>query len=207
MDIQMPEMGGIEATRAIRERDARTGRHTRIIAMTAHAMKGDRERYLAAGMDGYLSKPIDRRLLFAAVETSTPLTAAKAIKESIPVPAPTIVDDMRRRLGSDDELIGEVITLFVGDCPARLAELRSAVARRDSAAIRSAAHTLKGAAVQCLGACRSSSTRECARDDGGRGHDRCLSARCRVAVSRVGNGPTGDRARSRASAAARAYER
>jgi signal transduction histidine kinase/ActR/RegA family two-component response regulator len=68
MDIQMPEMGGVEATTLIRLRERKSGSHVRIIAMTAHAMYGDRERFLAAGMDGYLSKPIDRKTLYAAVE-------------------------------------------------------------------------------------------------------------------------------------------
>ncbi|MDQ3070972.1 MAG: response regulator [Acidobacteriota bacterium] len=68
MDVQMPEMGGIEATRAIRQNEFATGAHQRIVAMTAHAMSGDRERCLEAGMDGYLSKPLNSRLLFAAVE-------------------------------------------------------------------------------------------------------------------------------------------
>jgi CheY-like chemotaxis protein len=68
MDVQMPGMSGLEATAIIREREKKTGRHAWIIAMTAHAMKRDRDRCLAAGMDAYLSKPIDRRALFEAVE-------------------------------------------------------------------------------------------------------------------------------------------
>jgi CheY-like chemotaxis protein len=68
MDVQMPVMGGFEATAAIRQREMETGARQRIIAMTAHAMTGDKERCVAAGMDGYLSKPIDSRLLFAVVE-------------------------------------------------------------------------------------------------------------------------------------------
>jgi CheY-like chemotaxis protein len=68
MDVQMPDMNGFEATAAIREWERETGHHIRIVAMTAHAMAGDRERCLAAGMDGYLSKPIDQRTLYDAIE-------------------------------------------------------------------------------------------------------------------------------------------
>ena len=68
MDIQMPEMGGVEATEMIRRIDTLRGRHTPIIALTAHAMKGDRERHLAAGMDGYVSKPILASELYREVD-------------------------------------------------------------------------------------------------------------------------------------------
>jgi two-component system, sensor histidine kinase and response regulator len=68
MDIEMPEMDGVEATKAIREREKTTGKHVPIIAMTAHAMTGDRERFLAEGMDGYVAKPIKSRILYETIE-------------------------------------------------------------------------------------------------------------------------------------------
>ena len=71
MDVQMPEMDGFEATSVIREKEAATHKHIPIIAMTAHAMKGDRERCLAAGMDGYIAKPIRPAELFAGIERFT----------------------------------------------------------------------------------------------------------------------------------------
>jgi signal transduction histidine kinase/CheY-like chemotaxis protein len=145
MDIQMPEMGGIEATRAIRERDKMTGRHTRVVAMTAHNMAGDRERYLASGMDGYLSKPIDPGTLFAAVELQQPLECERAAVTQIAGTSPMSVEDMRLRLG-DDDLIAEVAEIFLADCPDRLAAIKAAVGARDRDAIRAAAHAFKGAA-------------------------------------------------------------
>ena len=74
MDVHMPEMDGFEATAAIREREKSSGKHLPIMAMTAHAMAGDRERCLAAGMDGYVSKPIQAKELFEAVEKLIPVS-------------------------------------------------------------------------------------------------------------------------------------
>jgi CheY-like chemotaxis protein len=71
MDVEMPIMSGLEATATIRKSEMLNGRHIPIIAMTAHAMKGDRERYLAAGMDGYVSKPIQPKELYDALENAT----------------------------------------------------------------------------------------------------------------------------------------
>jgi two-component system, sensor histidine kinase and response regulator len=68
MDVQMPEMGGFEATMKIREREQRDGGHVPIVAMTAHAMKGDRERCVEAGMDDYLSKPLDAKRVIAVID-------------------------------------------------------------------------------------------------------------------------------------------
>ena len=68
MDVQMPEMGGLDATRALREREIGTGRHLPVIAMTAHAMKGDEERCLEAGMDDYIAKPVQAQMLYAVID-------------------------------------------------------------------------------------------------------------------------------------------
>jgi two-component system, sensor histidine kinase and response regulator len=157
MDIQMPEMGGIEATHAIREREMSTGRHTRIVAMTAHAMAGDRERYLASGMDGYLSKPVDPRTLFAAVELQPPLVRNRS-GPRMPAVAVIAVEEMRRRL-DDDELVADVIAMFLADCPARLAQIEAAVAARDREAIRTGAHAFKGATLNVC----ATTLAECAR--------------------------------------------
>jgi two-component system sensor histidine kinase/response regulator len=128
------------------------------VALTAHAMAGDRERYLEAGMDGYLAKPIDPSTLFAAVELRQPV-GDRRHADSLPGTAPIGVEEMWRRLGSH-ELVAEVSEMFLVDCPARLAQIRAAVAARDPDAIRIPAHALKGAAgdlsatrvAECAGA-------------------------------------------------------
>jgi signal transduction histidine kinase/DNA-binding NarL/FixJ family response regulator len=141
MDLQMPVMGGLDATIAIRLRERVTGRHVRIVAMTAHAMNSDRERCLDAGMDGYLSKPIDPPMLFAVVEQKA--------DDDVPPPAGRVVfdeDALRHRLAGDRQLMADVIQVFLEDLPLRLAAIRAAVTSRNAAALRAAAHMLKGAA-------------------------------------------------------------
>jgi signal transduction histidine kinase/DNA-binding response OmpR family regulator/HPt (histidine-containing phosphotransfer) domain-containing protein len=147
MDLQMPEMGGLEATAVIRARETATGAHMRILAMTAHAMSGDRERCLAAGMDGYVSKPIDPDDLYLALEEDF------GDSDVTPEPPPRRGDTasldtaaLRRRLLNDDQLIRALLTVFLGDCPPQLTELERTVEQRDATAIRRVAHALKGAA-------------------------------------------------------------
>jgi signal transduction histidine kinase/DNA-binding response OmpR family regulator/HPt (histidine-containing phosphotransfer) domain-containing protein len=145
MDVQMPVMGGLEATAEIRRRERESGGRVRIVAMTAHAMRGDRDRCLAAGMDGYMSKPIDPMNLFGMVEqeTSAPIHLKLAPDWS---PTPVDMDAVMQRLNGDQKLFGEVAQLFLDDCPRRLESIEAAVASADLPQIRFAAHVLKGAA-------------------------------------------------------------
>jgi signal transduction histidine kinase/CheY-like chemotaxis protein len=134
MDVQMPAMSGLEATAAIREQERLTGAHIPIVGLTAHAMAGDRARCLAAGMDGYVTKPIAPTELFEQIEA---LTRREPALDT---------DALLDRCAGDRALLGELVTIFVGDCPARLEAVRVAVERRDAAALEAAAHALKGSA-------------------------------------------------------------
>jgi signal transduction histidine kinase/DNA-binding response OmpR family regulator len=143
MDVQMPEMGGFEATTAIRALEAdRHAPRMPIIAMTAHAMKGDRERCLAAGMDEYLTKPLDPRQLCALVEQR-----ANGPGSAPQVEAATIPLEVLARVGGDRELLAEISRLFVDDAPVHLQKIRQALDASDGEALRRAAHGLKGAAA------------------------------------------------------------
>ena len=148
MDIQMPEMDGLEATVAIREREKTTGKHVPIIAMTAHAMKGDRERCMAAGMDGYLTKPIQTQELLDALETHLsrhdPVFPAEEVAPAALEPVFDAAAALER-VGGDRELLSEIAGLFEGEYPQLLGALREAIARQDTPALERAAHTLKGA--------------------------------------------------------------
>jgi PAS domain S-box-containing protein len=133
MDIQMPELDGLQACRAIREWEQAAGGHIPIIAMTAHAMKGDRERCLEAGMDGYVAKPIRPEELAAAIREVTNATA-DAIDSAA----------LLSNLDSDRDLLRQLIDRFAADSPEQLRRIRVAIADRDGEALRLAAHSIKG---------------------------------------------------------------
>jgi len=151
MDVQMPEMGGFEATAAIREREKMLRKHLPIVAMTAHALKGDRERCLEAGMDGYVSKPIRTVDLFAEIERCVS-AAPDAAGEEAAAPSDAAPkagglfhrEELLERVEGDRELLAEMVELFEQDSPRLLAAIREAVARGDGGMLERAAHTLKG---------------------------------------------------------------
>jgi signal transduction histidine kinase/CheY-like chemotaxis protein/HPt (histidine-containing phosphotransfer) domain-containing protein len=154
MDVQMPEMDGLEASRAICARWA-ANRRPRIIAMTAEAMEGDRDKCLAAGMDDYIVKPVTLDRLAAALAKCRPVAIATAPEPAAVPPvekqriAPgteldrDVLDQLREDLGGTAAL-REVIRSFLDQTPAALSALRDAAARADVASIRRAAHMIKG---------------------------------------------------------------
>ncbi|MCY3788580.1 MAG: response regulator, partial [Gemmatimonadetes bacterium] len=143
MDVQMPEMDGIEATAAIRRAEAQTGGHVPIIAMTAHAMKGDRDRFLAAGMDGYVAKPVRPHELYAAVEGGGPND-----EDGLPAPVdvPFEWDAALENVGGDEAMLRELAEMFFAECPKLMQQIREHIASEDGPELRRAAHTLKGSA-------------------------------------------------------------
>ena len=151
MDIQMPEMGGFEATQRIRAMEQGTVRHIPIIAMTAHAMTGDREKALAMGMDDYVTKPVDRKQLarsierFLCSETAEPVAAEECQPPSSSANAFDF-QGMIRRIG-DEEIARSILTDFLVEGESMVADLRNAIAAKDPDLIRLTSHSLKGAAL------------------------------------------------------------
>ena len=145
MDVQMPEMDGLEAAAAIRAREAGSGKHLPIIAMTAHAMKGDRQRCLAAGMDEYVSKPIRAHQLLSTIEQ---VLQSPRSPEKPPCAEPREPEldwtDALAATGGDRELLESVIEVFLDEEPELIEAIRKAIVADDSTALRLAAHTLKG---------------------------------------------------------------
>ncbi|MBT3313919.1 MAG: response regulator [Anaerolineae bacterium] len=171
MDIQMPIMGGFEATRQIRASEAEES-HIPIIAMTAHAMKGDRERCIKAGMDDYISKPIDKRSLFTTVnrwsQKSPPVV--EEIEDFSKIPStfgdektaldaqplagfrsenapPVDIEDALPRFGNDRKFFFEMSQDFQKQLPENATKMKAALAKKDAIVINNLAHALKGIAA------------------------------------------------------------
>ena len=158
MDLQMPEMDGIEATTAIRDRERPLEKRTPIIAMTAAAMKGDREMCLAAGMDGYISKPVDAAELYRVLDgyasqgdsqDASPLPDAPPTRVERSSATNTDVLNLTiaaAQIAGGDEEIRELAELLLTESPNMMAEIDEALAVADAPRLKRAAHTLKGAA-------------------------------------------------------------
>ena len=152
MDVQMPEMDGLEATAAIRDQEKRTGVHIPIIAMTAHALKGDRERCLEAGMDEYIAKPIHAQELFDLIEGKPSDSAGPA-----PLPAPAAPEgaavnwpEALQLVRGDKKLLDELVKTALPEIPRLMAEIRQSLADGNAMSVRLGAHTLKGS-LRCFG--------------------------------------------------------
>jgi two-component system sensor histidine kinase/response regulator len=147
MDVQMPEMGGLEATEAVREKEKTSGAHLPIVAMTAHAMEGDREKCLRSGMDGYVAKPIDPKSFLRTVEqyatlgmtVEVPLSASEeSAKKCLDAAA------LLGRFTGNRKLLGSIVKTFREDCPEMMGRIREALKKHDPRAVADAAHALKG---------------------------------------------------------------
>jgi CheY-like chemotaxis protein/HPt (histidine-containing phosphotransfer) domain-containing protein len=148
MDIQMPDMGGFEATARIREREAGSGRRLPIVALTAHATKEDRDRCLAAGMDAYVSKPVTARELFETIESVATGRKVTEPMHSTVKDSGAVIDEttLMARVDHDLKLLNKMIELFCDDCPKMLAEIQEYVSAEDAPALAKAVHTFAGSA-------------------------------------------------------------
>lgn len=147
MDMQMPEMGGFEATALIREQEKANGGHIPIIALTARAIDGDRESCLLAGMDGYLSKPFKPEGLIAAIESVTNShteMVSKSISTQSNEECVSEHAEALAKMDGDWELFQECAEIFKEDSPKLMAEIREAIETKDPTRLNCAAHTLKG---------------------------------------------------------------
>jgi len=149
MDVQMPEMDGLEATRLLREREQGTGKHQPVVAMTALVMKGDRERCIEAGMDGYLSKPIRPQELDEVLDSYVTRErvdfAAESEAVAEPLESAVCATELLERIDGDRAFLAELLALFRDDYPVQVRAAREAVKTGNAEALQRAGHALKGA--------------------------------------------------------------
>ena len=156
MDIQMPEMDGVTATKHIIANYDQSER-PRIVAVTAHAMKGDRERYLEAGMDGYISKPVRVEKLVEAIYETKPnsllngasnsTSVSGVIGDSMPIDIELFSEMLGLETEDAQEMLPELLELFLEDSVEQIESLKQAVSSQDSSMLRNAAHKMKGGAA------------------------------------------------------------
>jgi PAS domain S-box-containing protein len=161
MDVQMPDMDGLEATARIRERECNSGRRVPIVAMTAQAAEADRLRCLESGMDAYISKPVNVPELMKIIDSVVPggksMNADLSSSEefSVEMQLQQLDESLAlSRVGGDADLLKEVVELFLDDYPSTFEKIRNAVASRDASALEHHAHSLKGS-VATFGANRA----------------------------------------------------
>ena len=146
MDVQMPEMDGFEATKAIRDREAGSEAHQLIVAMTAHAMKGDRERCIEAGMDDYIAKPVRRRQMVEMIDCYFPGNTIIAESAEVNAEVAAVFDQacFLNNIDSDADLARELVSLYREDAPRYLGDLHEAFENDAQQDVVNNAHALKG---------------------------------------------------------------
>jgi PAS domain S-box-containing protein len=144
MDVQMPEMDGLEATAAIRAAEAGTGRHVPIVAMTAHAMKGDRERCLSAGMDSYLSKPIRVDELKRTISEVENMRLIIQSAEPNSFRAIGRLESLLDSVMGDRALLSEMAELWLADSLVQVKQIETGLESGNATMVQRAAHALKG---------------------------------------------------------------
>lgn len=152
MDIQMPEMSGLEVTAQIRRNEQATGQHIPIVATTASAMKEDRERCVQAGMDAYLSKPLERDSLFETIERLTGYSKKSVAPAASSGTSDPVFDRgaVLASLDGDSDLLREITGIFLAQAPRHMERIREAVSTKDPKNLERAAHALKGSAANLL---------------------------------------------------------